>query len=48
MLIKVIILEQYFGDPNDSRVNDNKALVSKDVSVSLKQSIELKCLNFVY
>ena len=48
MLIKVITLQQCFGELNDSRVNDNKIFVSKDDSVSLKQSIELNCLSFVY
>ena len=46
MLIKVIIHEQFFGDPNDSRVNDNKTLVSKDDSASLKESTGLHCLSF--
>ena len=46
MLIKVVILEQYFDDPNDSRVSD-EILVSKDDSVSLKQSTGLDCLSFV-
>ena len=48
MFIKVTVLEQYFGDPNDSQFNGNKILVSKDDSVSLKQSIELNCLSFIY
>ena len=48
MFIKVTVLEQYFGDPNDSQFNGNKILISKDDSVSLKQSIELNCLSFIY
>ena len=35
MLIKVIILEQYFVEPNDSRDNNNKILVSEDDSVKI-------------
>ena len=36
MLIKVIILEQYFVQPNDSRDNNNnKILVSEDDSVKI-------------
>ena len=38
---KVIIHEHYFDDPKNSRVNDNKILVPKDDSLSLKHGIEL-------